>query len=386
MAKSNIGAFNTLFLLPILVSDSIDTKFIPMYAKLIERHMLFMFHDRIKYAIEDIIHSIEKTMGEGVNITNISLKSNYENLLNLKDDSLNTLKDLNYDDYNDKVLENFNSLLHEKQPAPFSGTKKKGTTDVGSKDRDITSTQSPTGLHLFDTVSIEPTFMVIDVISQKTYNVRKVIISFKAIPYTISNVESVIGIYKYYKSMSGRITRMLFNFTRNYLKTPAKIFSIFKGKYSNYASSSDFFDPGDGKNAFKNIMFGPDYSDIADINKLKMRIKKGTRSTKWVTSVIFSTEDFYRHDLDVNEFFKVYPKLVKMGWGNVIIHDADRDLSLFCSLAYGHCMTMPFTYLRKIMNIDDVLSYEEVSKTRNPFAPRANLNSVVNRFSRNMKK
>lgn len=398
-----------MFVIPTLVSESVPDRLVPLLTKLVERNIAINYRNTFQRAIQSIVRredldiqgdplledswddELEETRGVLKNISDRLKKTSedYKKVKNkAKKDSIERyIKVLSTVEksYRDRE-KNLSDLIKEKGKEKqeeikerkekldkrWETTKNAFEWIIGSgnkediKKREERSKISdprirgavsvkdqvdiPTGVVFFRDIGLEPTIIEIQM-GEQTY-----VVGFKSVAYRLKNVETIINtmmkygqggllnfVTRFIRSKKNLILRKMFGWIRRRIKVTAE-------------------DP------INDIKFSPTLSDLAKPKYLAKNIKS-SGATGWASLVVVTTDDFEESEADMEHFFKIYTRLVNSGWGDVLVVDVNQEKVNYCSMVLKSCSQIPFSYLQKLFNLDNVLDFSELNKfARGPFS------------------
>ena len=218
----------------------------------------------------------------------------------------------------------------------------------------------PTGLFFYTTISLEPTYMIIPITLKKSVlhpwagqeDTRLLRIGIKSVPYAVKGINDMVEMMRNIRSKS-QVQRLFFrkwNWIQDHIP-----FSEERGIYK-----------GRKKGDIRDVVFAPSSSYLSNPNVLK-RMMSGRKPATWSTLTILSVNDFKEGELKDNLF--LYRDLVEGGWGDMVIVNEPKESVYFCLQRINACYELPFTYLKQVMDLTNVLDYSEVSRwTTKPFS------------------
>jgi hypothetical protein len=144
--------------------------------------------------------------------------------------------------------------------------------------------------------------------------------------------------------------------------------------YKHTFSKPDDLEHPTGVRFFTQISLEPTYIDIpikigrmenkeTFIVRVETLAKSFTNrdSSSWSTMIILSSFDLEDNDHLVS-LISNYRKLTKYVIGDIIITNETKESAYFCTPRMNHCQEIPFDYLKKVLNLKDVLDYSEASR------------------------
>jgi hypothetical protein len=211
--------------------------------------------------------------------------------------------------------------------------------------------EHPTGVRFFTQISLEPTYIDIPIKigrmeNKETFIVR---VGVKCVPYVLDDVNSIVNLLNYSKNI-GFVERLFKNAIR---KINTKIWftkarAINKGRY---------IDPD---KAVTSVIYSPNRFELTNAETLAKSFTNRD-SSSWSTMIILSSFDLEDNDHLVS-LISNYRKLTKYVIGDIIITNETKESAYFCTPRMNHCQEIPFDYLKKVLNLKDVLDYSEASR------------------------
>lgn len=358
----------SVFVVPALVSPKVPANLVPLICKLVERNIILTYSSQLRIAAMKRFANILKTATSEDG--KIDIKK-YKNLLKENEIYYTTLDEAgkpsppgtggtgsgknapprviplmrNSDAVGDLGLATSAGRAvddYSSQPAKLKGD-----------DMEV-----PKGISFYTTISLEPTFLEIpiemkrDIFGITGSSMRIIRIGVKCIPYNLVGVENVqkaltdtknqAKIQGYWKSRWNSIKK------RVWMSNERK---VYKGTMST----------GD---QMRDVVMGPSSYELSNPNILASLMDPRAPS-RWTTMVLFSSNDFENNELvdSMND----YRSMVNAGWGDMVVVNSEKESIYFCMQKLMACQEIPFSYLRKIMSMDDVFDYKEVSKWTRPF-------------------
>ena len=211
--------------------------------------------------------------------------------------------------------------------------------------------EHPTGVRFFTQISLEPTYIDIP-IKIGRYDHKETImvrVGVKCVPYVLDDVNSIVNLLNYSKNI-GFIERLFKNAIR---KVNTKIWftkarAINKGRY---------IDPD---KAVTSVIYSPNRFELTNAETLAKSFTNRD-SSSWSTMIILSSFDLEDNEHLVS-LISNYRKLTKYVIGDIIITNETKESAYFCTPRMNHCQEIPFDYLKKVLNLKDVLDYSEASR------------------------
>jgi len=342
---------DALFIVPTMVSHSVNDRIVPALAKLVERNILLTYAGPLRLAL------LKKFSGIFTTIRKEDVKREIEKYL----------KEYGYPKTKDEKDRELKRLEEGKRDTDDAIDFAKQTADTyGADSGDNTSgwkhstsgiedVELPKGITFYSMISLEPTYLTIPIKAKKVPFLgreaeRVITIGIKCVPYQMKDVNNVMS-------------------TMNYVKSLSIMKKYFFSKWNSIKSKIPLTDPREIRKGAKtgsavDILFSPNSQYLANPNKLSkmMNIRK---EAAWSTLVILSSTDF--KDKELSDTIFNYRKLTKGGWGDMLVVNESSETIYYCSSRLNACQTIPFVYLRQIMNLQNILDYNEISKWNKPF-------------------
>ena len=232
---------------------------------------------------------------------------------------------------------------------------------------DITQAEVPREISMFSTISLEPTFLEFQ--EKDGENISTATVTFKCVPYTIEDTENFISLLQSKRSLKGIRGLIEKSLGRTWRKLWRNIW-LTAARYINRNRNEDVSvmyptDPGD--KVWLDIKYAPDHDDLLDKKVMAKRMREYGPVQGWASLVIISTDDF-PEGFDMIKFFKDYRRLAyTSGFGDIVIIDPDKEAVNFCSLALLSCQRLSFSYLSKVINLPNVIDFNNAKKYERPF-------------------
>ena len=194
-------------------------------------------------------------------------------------------------------------------------------------------------------------------------------VTFKCVPYTIEDTENFISLLQSKRSLKGIRGLIEKSLGRTWRKLWRNIW-LTAARYINRNRNEDVSvmyptDPGD--KVWLDIKYAPDHDDLLDKKVMAKRMREYGPVQGWASLVIISTDDF-PEGFDMIKFFKDYRRLAyTSGFGDIVIIDPDKEAVNFCSLALLSCQRLSFSYLSKVINLPNVIDFNNAKKYERPF-------------------
>jgi len=231
--------------------------------------------------------------------------------------------------------------------------------------------QLPIGVTFYNNISFEPTLVEFSV------NESIFTVGIKCIPYTFKDMENVLSTILVYGEKGiipaiKRIIKSKWNWIQKKIIPFTKAKNIYSGRpvkvgLKIWKLSPNVNDPGIVPT--DDILFSPSFYDLASPNFIKKRLGDVSSSTTWATCVVFTVDDIEKANIDIDYFYKSYKRLANVGWGDIIVIDNNRENISYCSLSMLGCSSVPFSYLKKLIDLENVLDFTELSRfAKGPFS------------------
>ena len=206
---------------------------------------------------------------------------------------------------------------------------------------------------------MEPTLLEIpleqkkDVFGLSGKSARLLRIGIKCIPYSVEGITDIKRLLKNSKNL---------NLTTSYLKRRWK--SLNKRSILNPTKRRIYRGEESSGKIVTDIMMGPTSEDLSN-PRILAKLMTPRQSSRWASVIIFTTIDFKGQEM--REIMMQYRDIIKAGWGDMVIVDENREGVYFCTTKTMACSLMPYTYLRQILKMDNVIDYRETSSLTRPF-------------------
>lgn len=233
----------------------------------------------------------------------------------------------------------------------------------------LDSVEQPSGIQFFNQISLEPTILEIPLyIGIENSEQKMVRVGVKCVPYIIDDVTSIIKLLNEAKNMNW--------FERQFKNAFRKVNTKLWFTTRRAINKGDYINPDE---AAESIMFSPNRDELTNTTALAKKFTSKD-SSSWSTMIILSS-----YDLDQNEalmdIVNNYRKLTKYVFGDLVITNETKESAYFCTPRLNHCQEIPFDYLKKVLNLKDVLDYSEASRasawSKEAKAAKSNIRSAV---------
>lgn len=245
------------------------------------------------------------------------------------------------------------------------------------------SIDMPTGVTFYKDIGLEPTLIEVS-IGNQLY-----VIALKCIPYSLKSntTENVLNVMMEYgrSGLIPLIRRVINSYWKNIAKKfPGKIRYIKHGRSGGALTSIIGGSRTDlvGENPVEDIQYAPDVYELNNYSYLAKRLRsKQSTTISWASTLIVTTDDIKDADVDMEHFFKIYKRLAKSGWGDVMVVDVNSEELHYCNISLLSCTKIPFSYLQKLFNLDNVLDFNELNRyAKGPF----NMNISMSKLARSL--
>lgn len=233
----------------------------------------------------------------------------------------------------------------------------------------LDSVEQPTGIQFFNQISLEPTILEIPLYSGIENSEQKMIrVGVKCVPYIIDDVTSIIKLLNEAKNMNW--------FERQFKNAFRKVNTKIWFTKRRAINKGDYIDPNE---ATESIMFSPTRDELTNTTSLAKKFTSKD-SSSWSTMIILSSYDLDRNEA-LMDIVNNYRKLTKYVFGDLVITNETKESAYFCTPRLNHCQEIPFDYLKKVLNLKDVLDYSEASRasawSKETSAKQSNIRSAV---------
>jgi len=404
---------DVLFVIPTLVSPSVPENMIPSIAKLVERNILSNYYSIIRRAVEQYLivskpyleaigsdpdedeyneyrkqyiqllgmlqdknkewdQTINK-MGQSGAFEDEIEKTNKKFQKEIKriEDHLKSME-RNLDNYMKLRQNKLKGKLDAEKAKRDEKTKRRPGASVTDKDMDKPITASldqpevVKGIEMFSTISLEPTVAIfpINILKKDNTEVTKTFrVGVKAVPYVITNDMDDLIAYMAKVSNHKIIYNMLTRFTIRKINRFRKRFLILT---KPWRTRRGYISHGDDPKS--EVMFTLDIDDIRSPRNLMKKFKGVTNNGIWTTLLVLDRNDIENTNADAEKIFGSYKKLASLGWGDMVVIDSEAEIVNFCSLSLLHCIKYPLSYLKKILNVKDIIDFSELNRTSKMFS------------------
>ncbi|MCK5018458.1 MAG: hypothetical protein KAS32_15470 [Candidatus Peribacteraceae bacterium] len=339
---------NALFVVPAMISPNVNPRIVPALAKVIERNIIISnFASFRAAAMKKYAKPWKSATSEDVEVAGDNLmegpKTHTTDTLGGSSTSKGGLSKDQWGKAQDAIIGAFGKPSKDELRQP---------TTSGVEDIEL-----PRGITFFNTFGLEPTYLTFrmdlksTVIMPLSSGPVDIMVGVKVIPYAVKGVNNVLGMMKQIRSMS---TMQRFWFSK---------WNSIKGKIPFTPQRA--VRTGERKGEATDIIFAPNSVELSNAKTLS-KMMSTRKASNWATLAVLSTYDF--SDKELRETIQDYKKLVKGGWGDMVIVNESSETVHFCTQKLNACYELPFAYLKQVMNLSNIMDYAEVSKwTRGPF-------------------
>jgi len=434
---------DTIFIVPTLVSPSVPENMIPAIAKLVERNILTNYYGVIRRAVQ--IHITREKLTESSssymkwkkdkvdyefdikaqerliqaekdkNMSSVGNKSKNMQRLKMKMqqstlDNLTTRRDANnanisaYEEKrnaeqknkrddevsatSDKRSRQKDDLNYKRDQKDKPKERKSGVviSDKGADYKINTidvekNTETVKGIEMYATISLEPTVAVFPINIKRKDNAeieRTFKVGIKCVPYTITN--EMADLVTYMTKVSN--SKWAYNFINRYV---IKKFNKLKKRIilsRAWRTKTGRNTPGESPT--KDVLYSLDVDDIRNATKLSKKFKGPSSNIMWTSLLVLDMSDFDSNDnkAETEKIFTSYRKLASIGWGDMVILNSESEIINFCSLSLLHCVKYPLSYLKKILNVRDIIDFSEINRSSKMFSMSPYRSAVKKLFVR----
>lgn len=323
-----------LFVIPTLISPNVDDKLVPALCKLVERNIILsyrtFFIDAVKRIYLGPYRGLEDSFDPLLEIERITKEVEEFQLLKEQD-------------------EDEGPRGRGRRPAGGGSPRGRGrgeaeeTRGAVQKAEDV---EIATGISFYRTISLEPTFLEFNLRGRPKADsppgdeiTRMFRIGMKCVPYKLDGVNNLKSALTVSKNRSHAMTW--------FSRVSNRLFGGIISAYRRMRSRGEKRTPVD---MFK---VSPTASELSNVKKLSRMMGGAGTTTQWSPLVIFSRADF--EDKEYRENIWEYRQIVRGGWGDMIVIDDQAEMVNFCMQRDKACYQLGYTYLRQILNLDDVI-------------------------------
>lgn len=356
---------DALFIMPALISPSVPDRLIPGITKMVERNNLLMNSSSMRVAammryaswFRTVKHESENSLVE----EDVPGPSRKQKKITDPDYNKDTGSQSGGSGRGRKTPDDAEKFILKTGAGIGKDALSGGTaSDKGGQDMPRMKPgeiEYPRGVSFFNSISLEPTILEM-VISQKRDLVkfsgtsdRIIRIGMKAVPYMVDGVtdlKNIIYDVNKLNKVKTYFQRRIESFKKRWKKETRYI-------YKGVTSTGD---------PIKDIILGPSSEDLAN-PRILASLMTVLNPARWSSLIVFTTSDF--KNTEMRDMMKEYRNLVKSGWGDIVIIDENKEIVHFCTAKMMACTFLPFTYLRQILNMEDVIDYRETSSYTKAF-------------------
>ena len=335
---------DALFIIPALISPSVPDRLVPGLAKMIERNIVLTYSSTIRIA----------ALRKFANMFKYNTSESDTSVLE-GDGKTGGLVDVSIDIEKGKPKGSLN--------LNFAAAGSGGSLEISKMEKLRTmkadDIEVPKGISFYNAVSLEPTIMEIPIMQKKGFTglagegERIIRIGFKCVPYKLDGVSEI----KKYLANSRNMALTQSYFDRKLESIKKRIWMTMNREiYRGLETTGDIL---------KDVVLGPSSEDLSDPNIL-MNLMNMRSSSRWSSIIMFTTFDF--EDQELKELLDQYRRLVKTGWGDIVIINENRESINFCTTKMLACYDYPYTYLREILKMGNVIDYREIKGYTRPFS------------------
>ena len=341
---------DALFIIPALISPTVPERLIPGLTKMIERNTMLSYSSQIRSAaMRKYVNWFKVATSESDSIDIKNELSEAPIKAGIKDAEVKLGKGaVKVSGPNVEIDPLSTGAAIDADPRVTSPHK------VGETEIEV-----PKGISFFNAVSLEPTLLEIpieqkrDVLGVSGKSARLLRIGIKCIPYDVEGVTDIKKLLRNSKNL---------NITTSYLKRRWK--SLNKRSILNPTRRRIYRGEESTGNIVTDIIMGPTSEDLSN-PRILASLMSTRQSSRWSSVIIFTTIDFRGQEM--REIMLQYRDIIKAGWGDMVIVDENREGVYFCTTKTMACSLMPYTYLRQILKMDNVIDYRETSSLTRPF-------------------
>ena len=222
--------------------------------------------------------------------------------------------------------------------------------------------QDPGGITFFKQISIEPTFMDIPITVQLepgrgAEHFMEIKVGIKCIPYFIDDVTNIVFLLR-----EARHVNLIERKFKNALRSINKRVWFSKARAIN---KHGYVDPREAVNTIK---YTPTRKEMENTKRVS-KMFSTNKSPNWSTMIALSSFDL--SDADLSDFIRNYKRMTEYLIGDIIIVNETKESAHFCTVRMNSCQELSFAYLRKVLNMDNVLDYNAVARQANPWKSEA---------------
>lgn len=228
----------------------------------------------------------------------------------------------------------------------------------------IDQIEQPIGITFFNQVSLEPTILEIPINYNpagyaETKSTVLVKIGVKCVPYTVDGISNILNLLNETNKMNA-IERFFINVWRRWE-------SRLPFTKKRAAKKGNYFNPDEGRFMIK---YSPNFDELNNPQQIAKELKSSKTNSPWSTMIMLSSLDFESED-DLKNIVRNYGKLSKFVFGDVVITNDTNESVYFCTPKYRNCQELQYSYLQKIMNLDNIIDYSTLARQQNPWQSEA---------------
>lgn len=261
-------------------------------------------------------------------------------------------------------------MKRAKQREKYTRNARSGETEYQTKHTFQSKDQIevPSGVQFFNSISLEPTIMEIPI----TFNLSRdpedgnqtmvIRVGVKCIPYFVDDIQSIKRILKEARVMNA--IERLFKIALRKLDLVKAWFKPWdeKSATKRAISKGNVINPDEAKNM---ILYSPNMNELDSPRKLA-NLFNMSKASPWSTMIILSSFDL--EDEELKDTIKNYKKMTNYTVGDLVITNETKESAYFCTVKYGSCQEISFEYLKKILNLDNIIDASIVSRMTRPFS------------------
>lgn len=363
---------DALFVVPTLVSQTVNKRLVPFIEKLVERNILLnnsaTFERSLIWKYKKGEPFKESFLGEaGKDGHTVDQQKEKKSYRDKAKDYYNEHEDKakgywgDAGDYAKGKVEEWEDEalgdMTDKELDKYKDTRP-GRTGKQPKPAitDPTKVELPHNITFFSNMSVEPTFLRVPISTPVTKGKggrseeRIAVIGMKCASYTVDST-NIVAMLENMKSW-GLIKGFVF---RNFNSLKGKLM-VGSRRWKTHVLGLQTHTPDD-------ILYAPSPAELRHSRVIKAMMS-GRNSKNWYSLVVLSSDDF---DGDLRETLNSYANLTRAGWGDIVIIDTMKDLIYFCNSKINACQEIHMSYLKNIMNLSNVIDYSNANKVSKPF-------------------
>lgn len=220
----------------------------------------------------------------------------------------------------------------------------------------------PRGVSMYSTISYEPTYLEFQI--KRGEQIMDIAIGFKCVPFTIEDPIDISALLERHQAMRGLMGAIKRAVISRWNRLRKKVW-LSRARYIHRGRRPEDWvifgsDPGDVPR--QDIMFSPNYYELTDSRLLaKKLLTSETNVHTWAVLTVLSTEDF---SLEANaaNLMKDFRRLAKVGWGDIMVLDPNREVLNYCMLSSLNCFSLDFASISKLINLPNVIDYNDARR------------------------